>query len=431
MKTVKILIGFVTVAFAITGISNSQTVSNKVVVDWLKLQQQLIRNTSKVPHVAYSRHFAYTSVALYESIVRSDPGYLSLSGQLNGFTLPAIAVPKDIDWRETANATIATMFRYFYSGNSLNRKLIDSLETINISVTRKSGIGGTALENSRKYGKAIAEAVIAWSENDGSATSYPEYILPAGEGMWVKTPPSFGAAAVPYWCKNRCVVNSDTTLLVTPLEFSEHANSEFYAMAKEVYDVTTHLSDDQKKVAWFWDDSPNGKYLSVFGHWTSILTQVASARRLPLQATCELFVKMSLAQYDASVACWKGKYQYNVQRPITYIHKYIDKNWNPLIETPPHPEYPAAHATLSQAAATALADVLGDNVTFTDMTYNSIGLEPRSFDSFSEAAKEAGNSRLYGGIHYRPSIAAGLTLGEKTARNLLRRLQFRREVAAE
>jgi hypothetical protein len=431
MKTVKILIGFVAVAFAITGISNSQEVSNRVVVDWLKLQQQLIRNTTKVPHVAYSRHFVYTSVALYESIVKSDEGYLSLSGQLNGFTLPAMSTPKNIDWPETANATMATMFRHFYGNNTLNRKLVDSLEMANTLITRKSGISKSDLENSRQYGKKVAEAVIAWSLDDGSAKSYPEYILPVGDGLWVKTPPAFGTAAMPYWCKSRCLVNLDSTLLKVPTEFSTQSNSAFYTMAKDVYDVTTNLTPEQKKIAWFWDDSPNGKYLSVFGHWSSILAQVSAERRLSLLTTTELFVKMSLAQYDASVACWNGKYKYNVQRPITYIQKYIDKNWTPIIETPPHPEYPAAHATLSQAAATALSDVLGDNIRFTDNTYSSIGMEARSFDSFSQAAEEAGYSRLYGGIHYRPSIAAGLTLGEKTANNLLKKIQFKQQVAIE
>jgi hypothetical protein len=431
MKTVKILIGFVATAFAITGISNSQPSSNKVVIQWLELQQRLIRNTSNIPHVAYSRHFAYTSVALYESIVKSDANYLSLSGQLNGFTLPEITTPKNMDWRESANVTIATMFRHFYGSNAINKRLIDSLESVNLQVTRKSGIAADDINNSRRYGSQIAEAVIAWSANDGSSSKYAEYTLPEGEGLWVKTPPTFGAAAAPYWRKNRYMVNPETNLLVTPITFAAETKSEFYNMANEVYTVTNKLTDDQKKIAWFWDDSPNGKFLSAFGHWASILRQVADGRKLSLLKTSELFVKMSLSQYDASIVCWEGKYKYNVQRPVTYIQKYIDKNWAPVIETPPHPEYPAAHATISQAAATALSDVLGEDCSFTDMTYNSIGMTERKFNSFADAATEAGYSRLYGGIHYKPSIEAGLALGKKTAEGVLKRLQFRKEVAVE
>jgi hypothetical protein len=100
-------------------------------------------------------------------------------------------------------------------------------------------------------------------------------------------------------------------------------------------------------------------------------------------------------------------------------------DWKSLIITPNHPEYPAAHATVSTAAATALSDALGQSVSFTDHTYDDIGFQPRSFISFEEAANEAGRSRLYGGIHYTPSIDAGHVLGKKTATVVLAGLNIK------
>ena len=125
-------------------------------------------------------------------------------------------------------------------------------------------------------------------------------------------------------------------------------------------------------------------------------------------------------------ACWKGKYTYNVLRPVTYIRKYMGHlEWTPLIVTPAHPEYPAAHASISMAAATALDKTLG-KISFTDHSYDDLGYAPRNFKNFIEAGKEAGLSRLYGGIHYRPSIEAGYIVGEKTATNALSGLNFKK-----
>lgn len=89
--------------------------------------------------------------------------------------------------------------------------------------------------------------------------------------------------------------------------------------------------------------------------------------------------------------------------------------WESLISTPPHPEYLAAHATISASAAAALELVLGKNYSFTDHSYDELGMPPRSFPGFESAGYEAGLSRLYGGIHFKPSIEAGNMQGKKIA----------------
>jgi hypothetical protein len=76
------------------------------------------------------------------------------------------------------------------------------------------------------------------------------------------------------------------------------------------------------------------------------------------------------------------------------------------------------------AAAMALTYSLGNNIKFTDHSYDDLGFQPRSFKNFEDAGKEAGLSRLYGGIHYRPSIEAGYVLGAKTAENVKNHIHF-------
>jgi len=286
----------------------------------------------------------------------------------------------------------------------------------------KAGIPSTILNESAKFGKQIASAIIKWSEADGSNNA-KQYISLSGEDVW--TPAS--QAAAPFWAENRSLVKdvANVYALINPAYSSDTASS-FYKMAREVYTVTSNLTPEQKAIALFWDDSPNGKYITVFGHWTFITANLIDQHRLPLMRAAETYAKMAIAMHDASILAWKGKYSYNVLRPETYIQQQIDPYWKPLIATPPHPEFPAAHATLSTAAAMALCSSFGERCAVIDNSYTDIGMQERSFASLQEAAMEAGLSRLYGGIHYRYSIEQGAMLGETTAKFIIQGLSFRK-----
>jgi hypothetical protein len=425
MKRIAVLLGLLATAVAFNFIG-SRSESNSVAVDWMKLQQRLIRNTKGVPHVAYSRHFAYTSIAVYESIVQSDKNFISLTGQLQNFSVKTKA-PQSLSYEASANSAFATMLKHFYGNDNVNAKIIDSLDqSITNRLVKKTSVND--VKSGAVYGKNIAASVIAWSDEDGS-DNISTYNIPEGESLWVRTPPAFGNPAAPFWSKNRAMMPpAKVSLLKDPaVVFSSASESGFFKIAHEVYETSQTLTDDQKNIALFWDDSPNGKYLTVFGHWTSIFIQALEQKKLPLLETTVAMVKLSLSQHDAGIVCWEGKYKYNVMRPVTYINRYIDKSWSPLIETPPHPEYPAAHATLSAAAATALENVFGKNVKFSDNGYESIGFTARSYSSFEQAAREAGMSRVYGGIHYRTSVEAGHELGVKTAEHVLNGIKFSRQ----
>lgn len=120
-----------------------------------------------------------------------------------------------------------------------------------------------------------------------------------------------------------------------------------------------------------------------------------------------------IAMNDASISVLKTKYTYTLIRPISYIRNVFKiDNWNSVIPTPPHPEYSAAHAVISAASAAVLENIFGKNYAFTDHTYdNTYGT--RSYQSFDDYAKEAGHSRLLGGLHYGPSVDTGLIQGRK------------------
>ena len=97
-------------------------------------------------------------------------------------------------------------------------------------------------------------------------------------------------------------------------------------------------------------------------------------------------------------------------------------SWNSIIPTPAHPEYTSAHTAISVAAARALNAIYGDIGSFTDHTYDYLGMSPRTYKSFHAIALEVSISRLYAGIHYHPSLDAGIIQGRKVAGNILRKL---------
>ena len=81
--------------------------------------------------------------------------------------------------------------------------------------------------------------------------------------------------------------------------------------------------------------------------------------------------------------------------------------------TPPHPEYPSGHSTISGSAAEALSRMFGNDTAFT--LTSEIVPETRSFASFSDAVAEIADARVFGGIHFRTSCIRGNMLGQTVA----------------
>ena len=147
------------------------------------------------------------------------------------------------------------------------------------------------------------------------------------------------------------------------------------------------------------------------GHWIAIVIQIAERDALPVEVISSTLAKLGVAQADAFISCWDTKFRYNLLRPVTYIKRHIDPAWEPLLITPPFPEYTSGHSTQSGAASTVLTAIFGDTFAFDDETHVDEGLPVRSYPSFAAAADEAAVSRLYGGIHYPFGNEKGLEQG--------------------
>jgi hypothetical protein len=148
--------------------------------------------------------------------------------------------------------------------------------------------------------------------------------------------------------------------------------------------------------------------------------------------SAEAYARTGIAVADGFISSWDEKYRSNLVRPETVINAHLDETWQPLLQTPPFPEYTSGHSVISTAAATVLTDQFGDGFAFSDSTEMEYGLPVRSFSSFNQAAAEAAISRLYAGIHYRMAIEEGITQGRKVGEQVIRKVNTResRETAA-
>jgi len=172
---------------------------------------------------------------------------------------------------------------------------------------------------------------------------------------------------------------------------------------------------EQTETARFWEFTGPGTY-------NPVLQQVAVSKKLGLLDNARLFALFAMATADVTIATFDAKFAYAFWRPVTAIRNgdndgndatVRDAGWDTLIPTPMHPEYPCLHCSSSNAAAAVLRAFFGDEVgEFSLKSPTAPGVTHR-FTRLSDYTSEVQNARVYAGVHYRNSTAAGSDLGRK------------------
>jgi hypothetical protein len=223
------------------------------------------------------------------------------------------------------------------------------------------------------------------------------------------------------------MVAGSTTGTAYPLppSYSTDPNSAYYAMVKEVYDISQTLTPEQTATANYFKDQPGFQAGTAY---VSIFSQIMNTENPQLDFYALAHAKAGLALYESMINCWKIKYEVLLDRPIRYIRNVLGHTtWNPVFTTPGHPDFPSGHSQNGGAFAEVMTSILGDNYQFTLHTYDNLGMAPRHYNSFYEMAVDVGKSRVYAGIHYTYSCVAGNSQGKKIAENILNILKFKNE----
>jgi hypothetical protein len=400
--------------------AHETTPPQQVLCTWFKLALELVRHTATYSPPVASRTFAYLGVTAYEAVASGSGKLRSLAGQLNALeAVPPREAGQTYDEAVVIQAALALAVQDLFAntGPTGQRAMAKMEEKLSAAVSE--GLPADVVARSVAYGRAVAEHVLKWSRDDGGAVvenmGFPrEYELTPGPAHWVPT----NVIAVqqkpllPGWGKNRAFAMPDgkSCSLPPPPEYSEDKSSEFYKQALEVYQAGLDMTPEQRAISRFWSDdamlSPTPP-----GHWISIVIQIFERDGTDLERSADALARVAIGMADAFIGCWDAKFQYDLVRPVTYIRRVIDPKWEPLLTTPPFPEYPSGHSTQSGAAAEILTQVFGDNFAFEDATHIKDGIQARGFKSFRAAAEEAAISRFYGGIHFRAAIEQGVAQG--------------------
>jgi len=381
------------------------------------------------PPVA-SRIYAYASLASYEAMRHQDRHYPSLTDQMHGFG--KFPEPKaGVGYNYTLAATTAfftVVHKVVFS--------VDSLKDYEAKIdgSFKGRLDDLTYARSVQFGASIGKAIMkrANLDNYPQTRGKPKFLGSDTPGKWRPTPPDYLDGVEFCWgAMHTLALKSSTQFsLPAPPPYSADSSSPFVKQNKEIFEHTNKMSPAQKDIARYWDDNPfvlehsghlmfANKKITPGGHWMGITAIACRKSHASNVKTAQAYALSSVAMFDAFISCWQTKYETNYIRPVTYIHESIDRNWSPYLQTPPFPEYPSGHSTITRAAAVVLSRLFGSRFPFQDTSdLRYIGMQ-RHFDSFIQAANEASISRFYGGIHYLNSVNKGALQGKEVGEYIL------------
>lgn len=386
-----------------------------------------------------SRAYAYAGVAAYEAMRPGHPGYRTLAGQLRGLA-PVPAPPAG-----ALDYGLAGVHAYMSVGRMLtfSRARMDSLRAaMDARFRARPGMSDSVYARSVAYGEAVAKHVLAWAGTDQflQTRGSPKFSVTGEPGRWTPTPPAYMDAVEPNWGRLRpFVMDSASQFKPEPAYAFDTARASPYMRdVLEVYATGRALTPEQTAIANFWECNPYTlhvqghtmfatKKLSPGGHWIGIAGAAARRAHADGMRTAAVYARVAVALADGFISSWDEKFRSNVMRPETVIDRYVDESWEPLLQTPPFPEYTSGHSVISPAAAAVLTDEFGPRFAFADSVETPWGLPVRTYPSFDAAAAEAGISRLYGGIHFRHAIEQGAIQGARVGALVVARVRTRAE----
>jgi membrane-associated phospholipid phosphatase len=400
-----------------------------------------------------SRVMAIFHIAIYDAlnaIYKHRPGY---SGSLPAF---ADSSP-DAAIAQAAHDTLAALYP---------RQAARLHALLNADLARLPA--GRSTLNGIDIGRRAAAAVLALRVNDGSGRPEPvvgvDFPLDEQPGKWRPDPVSriqlaFGA----YWgqVKPFVVPSAAAFRAPPPPALSSDAYTRAFNEVRQLggNGPATRRTPEQTRIGIYWGYDSTAWLGTPLNMYNQIALQIIRARTAAPLEQARALALVNAAMADAVIAGWGAKYAYRFWRPVHGIREaspgtgptgrgdgnpdtQADPNWTPLGApasnlvgpdfTPPFPSYPSGHALIGGTLFQTLRRLYGDRVSFTflsdewnGVTHDNEGwVRPkwlRSYKSLSQAEAEAGQSRIYIGVHWQFDRTSGVAVGHQVADYVFRR----------
>lgn len=412
MKKKRIII----VAAFFCGLLPTVTFGDNVITRWNEQALDTVR-TERLGAAPASRLYAIVNIAMYDAVNGIDRAK-NKSRREHAIVSPRRA-PSRADRTAAAAAAAHTVLLALYPNLYVNydTQLHTDLQTLD-NKYRNRGI-----DEGVEWGTSVGNTVVEIRSTDGS---FPQEILVGGDG-----PGEFRADFTSAQYRN-----------MTPFAIADKAayvsdgppglaSPEYLAAHHEVRLLgdANYINPLYDEIFRFW--SGGGGSVRPPGEWIKIAMTVAEQEKTTddLSATAHLFAMLGMAMGDTTISTWESKYVHHFWRPTTAINEAYsdgntdtvsDSNWQPRNGSiGSSPEHTSGQSAYAGAGSTILAGFYCDNnIQFTFEGDDSIA-GSRTFSSFSEAAAEAGQARIFAGIHFQFSNQAGQAAGRGVAREIL------------
>lgn len=336
--------------------------------------------------------------------------HIAIFDAINGITrthqgwLVKDPAPDGADMDAAIASAAYTVLKTYWSQSTNPRNLQVEYERVLTSIpdgpSKTAGIA---------WGKSVAEQIIEERSKSGYDKPIPGVYTSNEPGKWRETPSSFRPPLLPFWAKVRPFAMTSIDQFRAPpphpIDSKEHAD-ELAFVARVGGRDDAERDDYQTMSTPFWSDDLGTA--TPPGHWNVVAQDLARRNKLSDPEAARLFALLNIALADAAISCWDTKYFYNTWRPETAIreldsslnpHAVPNPDFIPNLASPSFPSYTSGHSTFSGAAARSLALFFGTDEIEFSLTSDGLPGAVRHYKKLSDAQKEAGMSRVWGGIH--------------------------------
>ncbi len=280
-----------------------------------------------------------------------------------------------------------------------------------LAVTLADSPDGQAEQDGFAVGEAAGWGTLAARLGDGSQSGRSPAVPPPGTGVWQPTPPATSglnpwiAEAKPY-----TLHRNDQFRPSPPSLDSRRYRRDLDEVRRLGGATSTERTAEQTEIARFWSDQPIAQNQRT-------LRNHAVKLNWGLPETARLFAAVLTSEADAFIACWDAKFHHVLWRPWQSV-PLLEPGWVPLLGTPNHPEFPSAHGCLTGALAYSLPRLMGTEAINLDIDATTTKTT-RHYDTAEQLINEVGDARIWGGLHYRFSVDAGIRIAERVVRQNL------------
>jgi hypothetical protein len=383
------------------------------VIEWNRIVLTIVRTPNAQPATIHSTwDFAILHASIYDAVNSITRRHQPYKVQL---TVSPDA-SQDAAVISAGHEVLTNLYEDF-------RPKLDSIAQAELAAIPES----KAKQEGIRVGRKVADSILALRAGDGHDATPPLFDITGAPGTWQPTPPNFPPQPqLTQWPNVKLfVLNSPVQFPVAgppPALTSQTFINDFIEIRRDGILGGAAISADQRQAGQFW----NG---NIQDYWQEITQTAAIGHNLNVEETAHLFALLDLTLADDAITYFWSKYQFGFWRPVTAIREagalknpqlIPDTTWLPLVtKTTPDPSYPAAHSDEAYAAAEILINFFATNTFSFGVTSEVLPGVTRSFTTFTGAAQDAADSRIWGGQHFRNDVNAGHEQGFQVARYIV------------